>query len=261
MSIAKTWLRGSFAEWLIVSLIFLFTMGFISLYTYPIYYEIDAPGEMVSVQDFGIRGSVHFVTVYSGVTENLLDLYLNEFSDDPDVNITRIEPYYAKYATNLEEQNYDKEEAIEHAFDAMIEEGAPTDYASKMDEVLQRSEGYYGSSLGLMVGIGLHEELSGIDFSMGGQYLIAGTGTLESDYSVGSIGALEQKLVVAEREGVTHFFIPEDYDWYGEDSNEAEAERVAAERGLQMQIIPVETLQEAIDYLTNLSLAQGGELF
>jgi PDZ domain-containing protein len=66
---------------------------------------------------------------------------------------------------------------------------------------------------------------------------------------VGSVGGVKQKLLGAEADGVDLFFLPADYDWLGEDGNEAEARRVKQEYGLSLQIVPVESLTEAIKYL------------
>jgi PDZ domain-containing protein len=253
-----TWLKGSVKEWTIISLAVAAILGVTTLCVYPIYYEFDTPGEMIAMEDIGIHSSVHFVTVYSGVTETLLEHYNSVLQYGDETSFYRIDPYYSDYAYDWDSLWDYREETISHAFDLVLDsvEGtgieAGEDLVSRMDEVLYQTEEYYGNSMGLMVAVALHEELFGYDYSAGGSYIIAGTGTIEADSTVGSIGALEQKLILAQREGVTHFFVPQDELWYGEESNELEAARVAKERGLAMQIIPVATLTDAISYLDDL---------
>jgi len=240
------------------SLIATVILGGVALYVYPICYGFDSPGEMIAMEDIGIAGSVHFVTVYSGVTYTLLERFNVWQQLGDDTVFYRLDPYFADY--DWDELSDYREEAIMHAYDLVLQEeesvfeDIPDEFVppSRLEELLASTEEFYGDSLGLMVAIGLHEELRQIDYSAGGQYVIAGTGTMEEEATVGSIGGLEQKLVLADREGVTHFFIPQDEELYGEDSNVSEAGRVALERDLSMEIIAVSTLAEAIDYLDRL---------
>ncbi len=264
MSNIGSWLRGSLKEWLLASLIVFVVLGGTTFYVYPIYYGFDAPGEMVALEDIGIASSVHFVTVYSGITETIIERYQVELQLDDEAIFYRLDPYFANYDWDLLAEY--REDTIMNAYDLLLEEAgyeeeleSGEELSTRLEELLANTTEFYGDSLGLMVAIGLHEELHQYDYSAGGQYVIAGTGTMEEDASVGSIGGLEHKLVLAEREGVTHFFIPQDEALYEEDSNVVEAARVARERELSMEIIAVSTLAEAIHYLDRLIGVSGSE--
>jgi Lon-like protease len=65
-----------------------------------------------------------------------------------------------------------------------------------------------------MLGIGLVEEAQKEDFSKSDTYVIAGTGTMEADHSVGSVGAIHDKLLTAEKFGTDYFFVPKDKETF-----------------------------------------------
>jgi PDZ domain-containing protein len=253
MQTVPSWLSGSLREWAIAAAIVMITLGTLGFVRFPIYYEYNAPGEMVSLQDIGIQSSAHFVWIYSGTTDNPIEKwYTRMIIGDEDIEFTRIDSFYAQYGEDLDDLSQYREDTVHHAFEAVMTESNTVLTVDRLDQVLADTSNYYGDSLGLMVAVGLMEESEQADYSQGGEYIIAGTGTIEDDFSVGAIGGLEQKLIVAEREHVTHFFIPKDEEWNGEWSNEVEAKKVVAERGLTMQVIPVSSLNETIQILTTL---------
>lgn len=63
-----------------------------------------------------------------------------------------------------------------------------------------------GPSAGLMFALGIIEKLTPGD--MTGGRVIAGTGTIDSDGTVGPIGGIQQKIQGARRSGATIFFVP-----------------------------------------------------
>ena len=71
---------------------------------------------------------------------------------------------------------------------------------------------------------------------------IAGTGTIDENGIVGSIGGVKYKLIGAYNEGVDIFIVPngENYD---------EAINVAKEEKINIKIIGVSTLKDAIEKL------------
>jgi Lon-like protease len=101
----------------------------------------------------------------------------------------------------------------------------------------------------------LVEEEQHLDFSGNGRYVIAGTGTMEADHTVGSVGAILDKLRTAEKDGADYFFVPKDKEhfYYEGLSNEEEAALVAEELHLRLQVVPVETMEEALDFLKKLN--------
>lgn len=100
-----------------------------------------------------------------------------------------------------------------------------------------------GPSAGLAFTLALLDELTPGDL-MGGQR-VAATGTIDPDESVGAIGALRQKAIAVKAAGATVFFVPK---------AQSEAELASARRavGEGVRIVPVETLDEALDVLLEL---------
>jgi PDZ domain-containing protein len=87
-----------------------------------------------------------------------------------------------------------------------------------------------GSSGGLMFALDIHAVL--VHARSAGE-AVAGTGTIESDGSVGPVEGVRQKLIAAERAGARVFFVPR-----------ANYAQIASERGLR--VIPVSTFAEAL---------------
>jgi Lon-like protease len=95
-----------------------------------------------------------------------------------------------------------------------------------------------GPSAGLMFSLGLYDQLTPEDLTHGQE--IAGTGTIECGGRVGPIGGIQQKVAAAEREGAVIFLAPA--------ANAAQARAVADD----IEIIPIETFDDARNYLENL---------
>ncbi|MFK4343526.1 MULTISPECIES: hypothetical protein [unclassified Paenibacillus] len=226
-------------------------------------------GEMHSVQELGVQGSVFFASVQAGIANNLVErwnIYSSEKVTGGGIKFEPLPPdevdTYQKDLTETDTLKYSAMQAVHAAAELSTdtetneESEALSDLSRFEDaryaELLNHLGGLSGNSLGLMTGIGLYEETNAIDFSDGGRHKIAGSGTMEEYGYVGSVGGLEQKLLGAEAAKVDLFFVPADYDWLGEEGNEAEAARVQKEHGLKLRIIPVETLEEAIAYLKQL---------
>jgi PDZ domain-containing protein len=70
---------------------------------------------------------------------------------------------------------------------------------------------------------------------------VAGTGTIDPEGRVGNIGGIRQKVVAAEAAGAEFVLVPE--------GNYEEARSVRTRR---VQIVPVATIDYAIDFLTTL---------
>lgn len=105
-----------------------------------------------------------------------------------------------------------------------------------------------GPSAGLMFSLEIFSQLTPGDLTKG--YRIAGTGTIDQDGNVGQIGGIRHKIVAADKEEADIFFAPADLDeGY---TNAAEATDEAKAIGTKMKVVPVATLQEALDYLQKL---------
>ncbi|MFD2656249.1 SepM family pheromone-processing serine protease [Gracilibacillus thailandensis] len=106
-----------------------------------------------------------------------------------------------------------------------------------------------GPSAGLMFSLEIYDQLTPEDITKG--YQIAGTGEIDYQGNVGRIGGIDKKVVAADREGCDIFFAPNENG--REDSNYQVAKQVAEDIGTDMEIIPVDTFDDALDYLENLN--------
>lgn len=128
----------------------------------------------------------------------------------------------------------------------------------KMNPELDIDSGSIGGpSAGLMFSLYIYSLLE--DAGLGEGMEIAGTGTITVTGEVGRIGGIDKKIVAADEEGIEIFFAPDDElpaeaaeDYPDFESNYAVAKRTAEAIGTDMNIVPVKTLQDAIDYLNSL---------
>ncbi|MFD7768741.1 S16 family serine protease [Streptomyces sp. NPDC059787] len=105
-----------------------------------------------------------------------------------------------------------------------------------------------GPSAGLLFSLGIVDKLNG-DGSGGdltGGRVIAGTGTIDADGTVGAVGGVPLKTQAAERDGATVFLVPKD------ECSDAQAELPEG-----LRLIPVTTLKSAVDALTALEKGTG----
>lgn len=99
-----------------------------------------------------------------------------------------------------------------------------------------------GPSAGMMHALAIIDTLTESDITKG--HVIAGTGTIGVDGTVGAIGGVRQKVVAAEAAGASHILVPMD--------NYQTA--LTAQRNF-IEIVPVATLDDALDFLDKLSPA------
>lgn len=105
-----------------------------------------------------------------------------------------------------------------------------------------------GPSAGLMFALEIYDQLVEEDLTKG--YKVIGTGELDYHGNVKRIGGVDKKVIAANRADCDIFFVP--YENGREDSNYHEAKRVAESIGTDMEIVPVDTFQEALNYLKQL---------
>jgi PDZ domain-containing protein len=243
----------------IACLLLLIPVG-VGIYCFiPQYSYFTAMGEIVPVQEVGVQGSVNFTYVNEGFTTNLYERWTTTQAF-PDAQFEAADASYNDYLSMaLEEGEELRNDTIRNAVlsvDALVDEPlSNNEFDQRLAHLIEETTSYYGDSLGLMLGIGLFEEATDEDFSRGGKYLIAGTGTLEEDHTVGSVGAIRDKLRTAEKFGADYFFVPKDKISFAYEglSNEEEATQVAQELELKFEIIPVATLEEALNYLEQMN--------
>ncbi|WP_010286599.1 SepM family pheromone-processing serine protease [Kurthia massiliensis] len=125
-----------------------------------------------------------------------------------------------------------------------------TDPTVKID-----AENIGGPSAGLMFTLEIIDQLTKGDLTKG--YNIAGTGTMNEDGTVGRIGGIDKKVMAADKADVDIFFAPEDdisaYEKYAPElhvkTNYEDAKATAKKIDSDMKIVPVKTVDDALDYL------------
>lgn len=124
-------------------------------------------------------------------------------------------------------------------------------------KVTMKTEDIGGPSAGLMFTLEILDQLLKEDLTKG--FAVAGTGEMLVDGSVGRIGGIDYKVIAADRDGMEIFFAPDDEispelkAKHPElESNYATAVKTAKEIGTKMKIVPVKTVDDAINYLKQL---------
>ena len=112
------------------------------------------------------------------------------------------------------------------------------DYEREIELGFSSREG--GSSGGFMLSLAIYNRLIPKDLTNG--LKIVGTGTIDGDGNVGSIGGVKYKLKGAEKDGAAIFFVPS-----GENYEEALKEK--EEHNYKIEVVAVKTLKDAILYL------------
>lgn len=100
----------------------------------------------------------------------------------------------------------------------------------------------YGPSGGLMISLAVYNSL--VEKDITGGKIVAGTGTLEADGTVGEIGGIEYKLKGAVKNKADIFFAPS-----GE--NYEDAVKLKEKRKYKINIVEVKTFDDALNYLEN----------
>jgi PDZ domain-containing protein len=97
-----------------------------------------------------------------------------------------------------------------------------------------------GPSAGMMYSLGIIDVLTPGSLTNGA--VVAGTGTVDVDGNVGNIGGVRQKVVASEAAGAEYMLLPE---------GNYEAASSAPSRDIEL--VPVATVDEALDFLSGLS--------
>lgn len=105
-----------------------------------------------------------------------------------------------------------------------------------------------GPSAGFMFSLEVYKQLQTEDITKG--YNIAGTGTIDQNGRVGQIGGIREKIAAVDQADIDIFFCPKDIA--PGDTNEIEVLEEAGKYGYDVKIVPVETLEEAIQFLEKL---------
>lgn len=121
-----------------------------------------------------------------------------------------------------------------------------TDRSVTVDPPIDFSSGNIGGpSAGLMFSLEIYDQLTEEDITKGKE--IAGTGEVDYEGNVLRIGGIDKKIVAADKEGIDIFFAPNENG--AEESNYEIALETAEEIGTDMEIVPVNTFEDALSYL------------
>ena len=104
--------------------------------------------------------------------------------------------------------------------------------------------GESGPSGGLMTTLEIYNQLTKKDITK--SLVIAGTGTIEEDGSVGAIGGVKYKVIGADDGDADIFLVPAG-------KNYEEAMKIKKDKKLDIDIYGVSTVEEAIEILSNLN--------
>lgn len=100
-----------------------------------------------------------------------------------------------------------------------------------------------GPSGGLMMSLAIYNYLTKEDITKG--YKIAGTGTIDENGNVGSIGGVEYKIKGAVHDKIKYFIIPNG-------DNYEEALKIKNKYNYDIDLIPVNTFEEALEALSKI---------
>ncbi|CAL9475951.1 hypothetical protein SUDANB15_02920 [Streptomyces sp. enrichment culture] len=151
----------------------------------------------------------------------------------------------------------DDVEEIEHYNRKQMEESQDEATEAALNHLDREDEGIEvdleladvgGPSAGLLLSLGIVDKLDG-DGSGGdltGGRVVAGTGTIDADGTVGPVGGVPLKTQAARRDGATVFLVPE-----------TECAQAQAELPEGLRLVPVTTLGGAIDALVALEKGTG----
>ncbi|MFE9975973.1 S16 family serine protease [Streptomyces hirsutus] len=150
-------------------------------------------------------------------------------------NLKEIEQY------NEAQMRASQEEATQAALGYLDLDGKDIEVDLKLADV-------GGPSAGLLFSLGIVDKLNGDDSGgdLTGGRIIAGTGTIDAEGRVGTVGGVPLKTQAARRDGATVFLVPE-----------AECAAAQAELPDGLRLIPVTTLEGTVDALVDLEKGAG----
>ncbi len=116
------------------------------------------------------------------------------------------------------------------------------EYETEIPVSIKMKNNESGSSGGLMMSLAIYNALTNEDITHGKN--IVGTGTIDHNGVVGEIGGIKYKLLGAVKNKADIFMCPKD--------NYEEAVKIKKDRNLNIKIVKVESLKDAINYLNNI---------
>lgn len=168
---------------------------------------------------------------------NELSLMLNNFSCDETITLTVIRDE-EEINIDIEKTKYNNECIIGISKNYIFTK-YEFDFENSNPKIKSVNYSGYGPSAGLLQALTIYNLITPIDITYG--LKIAGTGTIDEDGNVGPIGGIKQKIFGACVGKVDIFFTP-----YRHLEDAIKARDIMKS---DMLIVPVNTLEEAINYL------------
>ena len=197
------------------------------IYVITVFDEYDTPLK-IGDQILSINGNS-----YDSISE--FKEYLQTFKENDYVKVKVLRNNKEK---EFESKLYNYEDRLILGIGLQIVDEYKTD--PKVDIKFKSSES--GPSGGLITTLEIYNQLTKKDLTKGKK--IAGTGTIESDGTIGEIGGVQYKLLGASSDKVDIFLVPE--------GNYKEAIKYKKKHNLKIKIIKVKTIEEAIEKLNSL---------
>ena len=151
-----------------------------------------------------------------------------------DIKVKNNNKEYDRYAYIIEEDN-------SKIIGILISNLKEYETNPKVNVIVDKNES--GSSGGLITALSIYDSLTKEDITNG--LTMVGTGTIDLEGNIGSIGGVEYKLKSAVKKDADLFIVPKD-------ENYEQALKVKKENNYDIEILGVSTFDEAIDYLENL---------
>lgn len=149
-----------------------------------------------------------------------------------DIKVKNNNKEYTRYAYIIEEDN-------NKIIGILISNLKEYETNPKVNVIVDKNES--GSSGGLITALSIYDSLVKEDITHG--LRIVGTGTIDLDGNIGSIGGVEYKLKSAIKNKADLFIVPLD-------ENYEEALKLKKENNYDIEILGVSTFDEVIDYLS-----------
>ena len=175
------------------------------------------------------------ITEINGVEINSKEEALNIIKESDELSIKVINDgiEYNRYANKVDIGGED-------LIGIMVSE--TKDVTPSKDVSINFKESESGPSGGFMMSLSIYDYLTSDDLTKG--LKIVGTGTIDEFGNVGVIGGIEHKIKAAVKEEADIFFAPS--------ANYAEALEVVTEENLDITLVEVSHIDDAIEYLNNL---------
>lgn len=175
------------------------------------------------------------ITEINGIEINSKEEALNIIKESDELSIKVINDgiEYNRYANKVDIGGED-------LIGIMVSE--TKDVTPSKDVSINFKESESGPSGGFMMSLSIYDYLTSDDLTKG--LKIVGTGTIDEFGNVGVIGGIEHKIKAAVKEDADIFFSPS--------ANYAEALEVVTKENLDITLVEVSHIDDAIEYLNNL---------